>query len=202
MCNSYKCLSCNHYIGCKWSIIKVMPNSIEDHPERRKVDKLLMSGKSVRFVAANVSPRVSPSVVQRYRDKATKRMMDKRSQAIVSKAVSSVVQSSPSVSMEVAQQAVNGVIAARETAASPILQRLKQRQARRERWLDLVEREDDVRGFVALDMAEGKDIDLEARLTGALDAPQTTHTTNIMVVMPHDRAEQLQDDDVIDIAEV
>lgn len=179
-----------------------MANIIEDHPEKRKIDKFLMAGKSVRWIAANVSPAVSHSVVQRYRDRATQRMVDKRSQAIVSKAVSVMSQPALNVPMSVVQNVVTDTVRAKESAASPILQRLKQRQARRERWLDLVEREDDVRGFVALDMAEGKDIDLEARLTGALDAPQTTHTTNIMVVMPHDRAEQLQDDDVIDIAEV
>lgn len=166
-----------------------MASTIEDHPQRKAIVDALLAGESIRRIASRISPPVSPAAVQRYRASIVAPAIRKVQAKLLEVNATQQVNGKP-VTAPVLQNRLESnaqghearIEAARSAVADPLLERLRIKNQRRERWFGFAEEKQDARGLAALDTCETRDLELEARLTGRLDTAPVNVTNNFMIM--------------------
>jgi hypothetical protein len=161
-------------------------SAVEDHPQRQAIIDALLAGESIRTVASRCVPPVSPASVQRYRAKVLKPAMRiaraklQQVQQLGSNAQSPVELSRLQADLN---HRANHAAQRIENAAGPLLDRLAKKAHRREEWFTIARAKQDTRGFAALDSVDSRDIELEAKLTGAIQTGESINI-NVLVAVP------------------
>lgn len=109
-----------------------MQSTIETHPERPRIDEAILAGLSVRKVAASVSPPLSHTAVQRYKNTVLRPAM--RRELAIAKVLG---QGKSSIPSELAEVVTDGTVKA--LRASPFRSRLEKLWERTEKGLDRAE---------------------------------------------------------------
>lgn len=164
--------------------------AIDKHPKRSQIIDAMEAGIPCREIQRTVAPDLHHSTISRYKrtsfDPAKKMALK-----MLEKEGITNIDERGSEDLARATEAV--------CAAGPYIRRLKEREERRERWMQSAEDKADFRALSSLDRNELGDIRLAAELTGVLAAPQQANSgPYIVVIMPQGRAEL----PVIDDAEV
>jgi hypothetical protein len=152
------------------SIIEDLPGGL-----RAKVDEALALGRSLRAVAEIAG--CSHTVIQDY-----KRNIWEPARKLAAK----LLDEKPTTA-DIARQVDRNLAEAEATraviAADPILSRMEQRRRERAEVLQEARAKGDVRGWAAVDRNDISATELEARLTGRLDA-QPTGANCAVIVLP------------------
>lgn len=142
-------------------------SAVESHPQRQKIIDGILSGMSVRKVAASISPALDFNVIQRYKHSVVKPVLLRKL---------SENKSVNAVSRDATQMAIRA-----EVVQSPVRDRVEKLWSRIERGLDKAE---DLPGgaispFLAPLLSQAhKNVELQGTLSGEL---QQAGSTNIQV---------------------
>lgn len=157
-----------------------MALSVELHPQRKQIERDILAGIGYREIAKRVSPPVSPATLQRYGAKMLKPALEKRRADLIKQVSRSVAEKADGVAPELIRSETE-----QRLSAQPFVRQLQAKYDRYGRWFKGAEEKEDWRALAALDGAETRTIELDARLHGALDtASQNAQTINIAVVLP------------------
>jgi len=157
-----------------------MASLVEDHPQRKQIEADILAGLSLRAIGSRVSPPVSAPTLQRYVAKFLRPALDKQRSNLIKHVTETVTQKTGIDDVEAVRNET-----ARELAARPFLSRIERKFERYERWMEGAEKKEDWKALASLDTAETRSIELQARLSGALDsAPSTAVQVNIALCLP------------------
>lgn len=177
-------------------------SSIETHPQRQKIINALLSGSSLRQIAAWAQPPVTTAAICRWRQKATATLESARQQAklVIANNDKDLLDSNGEPKRDVMQAVTRAALTA---AADPFIARVEQLRAERATVKAEAHGEGDYRAYAALDRNDLTELQLHAQLAGRLDTG--AQQTNIMIVCPAGNAPEISqavgDDAVtIDIA--
>ena len=163
-----------------------MPSVIEDHPQRQLIIDALLAGEATRNIVARLDPPVSFPTLHRYRVSVLGPALKLAHSKLLQKQLQQPLDSAPPVSCGSALRSIQSEtrVATRvANAAEPLIARLAVKQQRREKWLQVADRKEDIRGFVGIDQSETRDIELEARLTGVLETAPSSNGPQVVVVI-------------------
>lgn len=152
---------------------------IDTHPDKQKIVNAILAGLPLRKVAEMAG--VSRQTVNVYRRKVLRPAL----QAAIK------VRENQSVTNDVAQQVAETATLANHIATGdPLLSRLESRGPVIDRNIDRADKSSDFKGLSGLLRADRDHVELIARLTGRLDAPQQSTTNVFIALMPN--AQQAQ----------
>lgn len=157
-----------------------MASVIEDHPQLNEINRAILNKQSIDAIVKWVSPQVSRATIQRYRARVLAAPIKQHARTLAKRVVENVTREVPALS----EAQIRGELD-QQTIAQPFRKLLDKKLARYDRWIDIAHEKGDVRGFAAVDSAETRAIELDARLAHALDpSSQNAQTINIAVVLP------------------
>jgi hypothetical protein len=148
-----------------------MESIVCKHPERKRIDQMILAGMSLRKIGQSVSPPVSHQTVKLYKD------------LIVKPAIASM--SLPNLPLTDDRQ---GALQRTAAAASPVRERVQELWTRTQRNLDAVEEtatKPEHLGLVAPLLAQAhKNVEILGQLTGELSSAASGPQIAISIVVP------------------
>ncbi len=161
--------------------------AIDVHPQKQQIIDALLEGRPYGEILGWCNPPLCSKTLQRYKTgplrdairRAEEKRRKKRARHLERLGASTL---DPAKAQD--RGAVTKTLA--ETSADPFLERLMERQARRERLLRVAEAKDDIRGYAMLDSCEHRDIRLQAELAGILDHGPQIQQRVAVIVLPRE----------------
>lgn len=154
-----------------------MALTVENHPQRKYIIDALLNGRPVRAIAATLDPALHYTSLQRYKKRHVRPAIAKA--VAVAKLSGQVYTNTKTIKtndVETVSEDVAGVVLDEATQAlqtapivQPYLARIRQHQATIDGAIEDAKKDKDGRTVAALVTTDLKGIELDARLTGALD---------------------------------
>jgi hypothetical protein len=156
--------------------LKRYPYAVDGHPERAKIIEAILAGIPVRQIAQSIGPPpISHHAIAKYRRDVVVPTL--KNSSVLSK----VLHFQGVNPVECLQDRGERELARAALVSDPVMERLRQRAAERERLMAIAEAKEDIRGWAAVDRNDLTALELEAKLTGRLEAGSGGNPVQIVV---------------------